>query len=626
MLHRDIKPANLLIDRAGSVWITDFGLARFSGDSSLTGTNDVVGTLRYMSPEQALARRGVVDQRTDVYALGATLYEVLTLRPAFKGRDHQELLREIALDEPTPPRRLNASVPRDLETIVLKAMAKDPSGRYATAQELAEDLKRFLKDDPIRARRPGPFERTLRWARRRWELVATSAAILMLSLLIGAVVIWHYARQTAQASHKYRNFIVKHFPLVDRSAVNQIMQADELIQRGADPASRARAFQWYDQVLKIFREASELPPTDNESRIVIARALCRLAYTQTMLAFQKGSFQKPETKLMAEAGGDFRRSVAEFEKLLDEQRGDRVVRRYLADALGLRGMGCFLRFTHCPDEAEQFYSRAIELRRDLVRGDTFEGVAESRPRIDDPDEQEDPSLLIYTVQAVSLLMENAGRKEKVEKLYHQLENDLVAVAARFSGPEFKDQRLQWGNELMTSPTGSYTQSARSMTLHHARTAITLSRDNAVAHNNAAWALASAPDDPWFNPKEGLAEARRAIELDSKNGTFLNTLGVAAFRARDWATAHDALKKSIHITGGTAHDWFFLAMTAWNQGNRHEARQCFDTALSVLKGDRKDDPELLRFHAEAAALMGLPGPKAATAAAEKSKGMGENTGH
>ena len=126
ILHRDIKPANLLIDSAGAVWITDFGLARFSGDQSLTGTGDVVGTLRYMSPEQALARRGVVDQRTDIYALGATLYELLTLKPAFGGRDHQELLRQIALDEPIPPSRLNPAVPRDLETIVLKAMAKDP--------------------------------------------------------------------------------------------------------------------------------------------------------------------------------------------------------------------------------------------------------------------------------------------------------------------------------------------------------------------------------------------------------------------------------------------------------------------------------------------------------------------
>ena len=162
VLHRDIKPANLLIDRDGSVWITDFGLARFSGNSSLTGTGDIVGTLRYMSPEQALARRGVVDQRTDVYALGATLYELLTLRPAFDGRDHQELIRQISLDEPTPPRRLNPAISRELETIILKAIAKDPSGRYATAQELCEDLKRFLNDDPIMGRRPGPIERTIR--------------------------------------------------------------------------------------------------------------------------------------------------------------------------------------------------------------------------------------------------------------------------------------------------------------------------------------------------------------------------------------------------------------------------------------------------------------------------------
>src|SRR5262249_35667673 len=127
ILHRDVKPANLLIDGQGAVWITDFGLARFHSDRSITGTGDVVGTLRYMSPEQAQARRGVVDQRTDIYSLGVTLYELLTLRPAFDGCDHHELLHQIALQEPVPPRRLNPAVPRDLETIILKAMAKDLS-------------------------------------------------------------------------------------------------------------------------------------------------------------------------------------------------------------------------------------------------------------------------------------------------------------------------------------------------------------------------------------------------------------------------------------------------------------------------------------------------------------------
>ena len=160
ILHRDIKPANLLIDPHGALWITDFGLARFPSDLSLTHTGDRIGTLRYMSPEQAYARGGVVDQRTDIYALGVTLYELLTLQPAFDGRDHQELLRQIALDEPISPRRLNPAVPRDLETIVLKAMAKDPSSRYAMARELAADLRRFMDDLPILARRPGVLERT----------------------------------------------------------------------------------------------------------------------------------------------------------------------------------------------------------------------------------------------------------------------------------------------------------------------------------------------------------------------------------------------------------------------------------------------------------------------------------
>src|SRR5262249_3517278 len=115
VLHRDVKPANLMVDDRGHLWVTDFGLARVQGDPGITATGDLLGTLRYMSPEQALAKRVVIDHRTDVYSLGATLYELLTLRPVFEGRDRQELLRQIAEQEPTPPRRVNPAIPRDLE-------------------------------------------------------------------------------------------------------------------------------------------------------------------------------------------------------------------------------------------------------------------------------------------------------------------------------------------------------------------------------------------------------------------------------------------------------------------------------------------------------------------------------
>ncbi len=192
VLHRDIKPANLLVDGRGNLWITDFGLARLQGDAGLTMTGDLLGTLRYMSPEQALAKRVGIDHRTDIYSLGVTLYELLTLAPAYAGRDRQEILRRIAFEEPRPPRRLNPSIPVDLETIVLKAMAKDPAGRYATAQDLADDLGRFLKREPIRARRSNAWERSVKWAQRRPAIAGLLATVVLAFLLGFAGVTWQW--------------------------------------------------------------------------------------------------------------------------------------------------------------------------------------------------------------------------------------------------------------------------------------------------------------------------------------------------------------------------------------------------------------------------------------------------
>ena len=191
ILHRDIKPANLMIDVEGHLWIADFGLAQIQGDSRLTLTGDIVGTLRYMSPEQALGRRVVVDGRTDLYSLGATLYELITLRPVFEGSDRSEILRRIAQDEPTPIRKLNPAVPRDMETIVHKALAKEPSDRYATAREMADDLGRFLDGRSIAARPPGRGERLARWARRNRSVVTPAAIFAVLALIaMGGALAW----------------------------------------------------------------------------------------------------------------------------------------------------------------------------------------------------------------------------------------------------------------------------------------------------------------------------------------------------------------------------------------------------------------------------------------------------
>jgi WD40 repeat protein/serine/threonine protein kinase len=189
VVHRDIKPANLLVDARSKLWITDFGLARLSGDAGLTLTGDLLGTLRYMSPEQALAQPGTIDHRTDIYSLGATLYELLTLQPVFNGRDRQALLRQIAFEEPVPPRKVERSIPIELETIVCKAMSKSADDRYASAGQMAEDLRRFLEDKPIHARRPTLVQRTRRWCRRHRAVAAAAAVAGVLVLLIAVVAL-----------------------------------------------------------------------------------------------------------------------------------------------------------------------------------------------------------------------------------------------------------------------------------------------------------------------------------------------------------------------------------------------------------------------------------------------------
>jgi serine/threonine protein kinase/DNA-binding beta-propeller fold protein YncE len=201
VVHRDVKPSNLLLDAAGVVWVTDFGLAKTEEDA-LTHTGDIIGTVRYMAPERF---RGECDARADLYGLGLTLYELLTLRPAFDGRDRVRLIEQVKHQEPARPRAADPRIPRDLETAVLKAIDKDPRRRYPTADNLAEDLRRFLEDEPIRARRAGVRERSWRWCRRNPAVAALLGAVAI-SLLLGTAVSGSLAaRATASADQARAN-------------------------------------------------------------------------------------------------------------------------------------------------------------------------------------------------------------------------------------------------------------------------------------------------------------------------------------------------------------------------------------------------------------------------------------
>jgi WD40 repeat protein/tetratricopeptide (TPR) repeat protein len=181
ILHRDIKPSNLLLDALGNVWVTDFGLAKLEEGDDLTQSHELVGTLRYMAPERF---RGTSSRRGDIYSLGATLYELVTLRPPFEESDQIRLIERIRDDAPPPPRQLDRNIPRDLETIVLKALSKDPEDRFGSADELAGELRRFVDGRPIRSRPVSVAERFWRWCKRERWLAGASIAATLLTIVL----------------------------------------------------------------------------------------------------------------------------------------------------------------------------------------------------------------------------------------------------------------------------------------------------------------------------------------------------------------------------------------------------------------------------------------------------------
>src|SRR5437870_2687263 len=201
ILHRDIKPGNILLDRQGEPHLTDFGLARLvETESTVTRTMEVLGTPSYMAPEQAVGNNAAVSSVTDVYGLGAVLYELLTAHPPFAGGTTFETVRLVLDTEPRQPRLLNPKIDRDLNTICLKCLEKDPKRRYASALALAEDLERWLKHEPIRAHRTGIFTRGKKWLRRNPSIAVMAAMLLVLAVPLG-LMIWKAESERSAASN-----------------------------------------------------------------------------------------------------------------------------------------------------------------------------------------------------------------------------------------------------------------------------------------------------------------------------------------------------------------------------------------------------------------------------------------
>ncbi len=237
IIHRDIKPSNLLIDRQGDLWITDFGLARCQKDLDVTLTGAVIGTVRYMSPEQAAGRGDHVDHRSDIYSLGVTLYELATLHRVFDAESREQYLRMLEHDDPMPPRRLNPAIPADLENVLLKALSKYHSRRYQSASELAEDLRRFLSGRPTLAKRPTLADRASRWIGRHRVLVSVATLVLAFVAILSSVASILIARQAAktelalqqaQGSLYKAHSAVNHFGMLAAERLADIPQAEPI--------------------------------------------------------------------------------------------------------------------------------------------------------------------------------------------------------------------------------------------------------------------------------------------------------------------------------------------------------------------------------------------------------------
>ncbi len=285
VVHRDIKPANLLVDDRGNLWITDFGLAQFYGDTGLTQTGDLVGTFRYMSPEQASGRGTVLDQRTDIYSLGVTLYELLTLERALPGETREQLLHQIGNVDPRPPRSIDKSVPMELQTILEKATAKDPAERYRTAKAFAEDLERFLHDEPILARPPSAWDKAVKWTRRHKSLALSSIVVLLVAasgLLTITVLIGREQVKTHDAYVLERQTASK-----AKASFEQARQAVDFLTQVAtdelpnDPASREARKHLLETALDYYQvflnEHSGDASTDKELTAARTRAEAVLA-------------------------------------------------------------------------------------------------------------------------------------------------------------------------------------------------------------------------------------------------------------------------------------------------------------------------------------------------------------
>ncbi len=424
VLHRDIKPNNLMLDRDGRLYVTDFGLARIESETGLTMTGGLIGTLRYMSPEQVMAKHQVTDHRSDIYSLGLTLYELLTLRPAFDSGNRQQLLKQIALEEPIKPRALRPSIPRELETIVLKAAEKDPADRYPTAHSLADDLQRFLNNEPILAKAPSVFSRTFKWCVRHPAVIWSSLLTLLLLLaasVVSSVLILQEKVRTTEA--------LNNVTLAEQSEKRARLLADTRASDARAEADRADAnlrlaMQAVDQMYSEMAtsELRSTPKMQQLRRKVLEQALeFYVQFADTNASPELEYETAVAWRRVGEIRHRYEENIAAMQAMDDSIAIlEDLVRRFPENNEQYRSqLASTLSYSSKPlevmrefERGEQRCKRAIEIQRELVRVDRSTANREA---------------LAFSLHQIGHLIQDArqamGWLEESSKIYESLIED-----------------------------------------------------------------------------------------------------------------------------------------------------------------------------------------------------------
>lgn len=486
IVHRDIKPSNLLLDLEGKLWVTDFGLARCQQDATFSKTGDIVGTMRYMSPEQASGQSALIDQRTDVYSLGVTLYELLALEPAVQGADGPAVLRNIDQENPRSLRKLQPKLPVDLENVILKAMARAREDRYTTAQEFADDLRRFLNGQPTIAKPPTVAERATKWALRHKRVVATVATVATLACVGFAVSTLLIAREKRNTES---NFIRAERNFRDaREAVDGLgaQFAERLASVPGASAVRREMLRDTLAYYKRFADQSQDDPT--------LRADLALTYSKMgTLADEIGSSE--------EAIAAHEKAISLFVDLAATEPHQRDHQRRLA--LARNNLAMSLKRAGRIDEAQSAYQSAIELQKQLAQRASAEEIL---------------SDLATSHTNLGLLLAETGDKQQAERSLQEaicLQEQLVISAPEDAGRHrglaatFNNLSTIYVDSNALQAIGCY--------------------ESALAHQRLA--LASQPDN---------ADHSRDL------AATYNNLGSLRSQQQDYAAAATAYEKAIQL--------------------------------------------------------------------------------